>query len=128
MRYVAVTLGGFIGALLRYALTFWNVGMVPYGTLAANLAGSFLLGSLLTAAASRWKISPIWHDGIGTGVIGSFTTFSTFDVEVLRFISVGGSTGWLWAVAYVLVSLIGGVSFAWMGIMFVLKTSSGRKT
>lgn len=114
MDVLAVGAGGVIGALLRYAIglfaaDLWH-GVFPLGTLCINLAGCLLLGWLTT---SLFKIIPeLWQTGLGTGVIGAFTTFSTFSAETIGLARSGHY--WLAAV-YVLVSAGGGLFFAYIG-------------
>lgn len=128
MLYVAVALGGVVGAVLRYFFTYWNVASFPFGTLAVNLAGCFVLGGFLTASQRNWRISPAWRTGVGTGVIGSFTTFSTFNMEILQLVTEREHFGWLLALAYMFISLLGGLLLAWGGTVFAMKMSAGRKS
>ncbi|MCD7036336.1 fluoride efflux transporter CrcB [Metabacillus sp. GX 13764] len=116
MNYLIIGLAGAIGALARYYLgvatgASWHY-IFPLATLLANLSGSFILG-WFTAYLSRLnKLHPHLVTGIGTGLIGSFTTFSTFSVETVQLIQ-GGN--WGTAMAYVLLSLWGGLLFSWSG-------------
>jgi CrcB protein len=123
---IAVGVAGMIGALLRYSLGLlvdgWWVGAFPLGTLLINIIGSFALG-WLTAWANRVGNVPAWvKPGIGTGLIGSFTTFSTFSVETVTLVQ---QQLWGDAALYVGLSLFGGLFFAWAGLsigMFPRKT------
>ena len=78
-----VALGGAIGAVLRYltglALAF------PFGTLAVNVVGSFLIGVLWVALADRGA----WAPFLITGILGGFTTFSAFSLDTLRLVESG---------------------------------------
>ena len=83
---LAVGAGGFLGALARFAV---HEGMarlvgtaVPIGTLAVNVVGSFALG-VLVGLAELTDLSPTIRLGVGVGVLGAFTTFSTFSVDTL---------------------------------------------
>lgn len=78
-----VALGGAIGSVLRY-LTGLAVGF-PYGTLVVNVTGSFLIGVLWVALASRAVAQPL----LITGLLGGFTTFSAFSLDTLRLIEDG---------------------------------------
>ncbi len=117
LGYLIVGLAGFAGALLRYyiGVLFNNsdiYGSFPIATFTANMIGSFLLG-WVTARLSKIKyISPYLVLGIGTGLIGSFTTFSTFSVETVSLIrhSYLGI-----AFSYVSCSLIGGLILSYSG-------------
>ncbi|WEG14896.1 fluoride efflux transporter CrcB [Pullulanibacillus sp. KACC 23026] len=111
-----VGVGGIIGAILRYSvgLLFANShpGAFPLGTFAANLIGSFLL-AWLTATAARSPKLPKWIvTGVGTGIIGSFTTFSTFSVETVKLIQ---GHFFFMAFIYILLSLLGGWAFSFLG-------------
>jgi CrcB protein len=106
-----------VGALLRYSMGLlvhgWWEGSFPLGTLLINFVGSFALG-WLTAWLNRAGKVPVWvKPGIGTGLIGSFTTFSTFSVET---ISLMQQQLWGQAALYVGLSLVGGLSLAWAGL------------
>jgi CrcB protein len=73
-----VALGGAIGSVLRY-LTVAGLG-APLGTLAVNVAGSFVIGFLFVMLAARAGLSPF----LVTGVLGGFTTFSAFSLDALK--------------------------------------------
>jgi CrcB protein len=76
-----VALGGFAGATTRHAVTLVLPAAFPWGTLAVNVVGSFLLG-LVVYGTRRWgPISPRMRLVVSTGFISSFTTYSTFAVE-----------------------------------------------
>ena len=84
--WIAVAAGGMIGAVLRYAVVIATTKIVghgfPYGTLVVNVAGSFLMGSLVEAMAQSWTISSELRLFLVVGLLGSFTTFSTFSLDV----------------------------------------------
>jgi fluoride exporter len=82
---LAVSLGGALGAAGRYLVMVW-VGHwlghgFPFGTLAVNIVGSFLLGALIETSALVWSPSPEIRAFIVVGVLGAFTTFSTFSLD-----------------------------------------------
>ncbi|MFZ3576722.1 fluoride efflux transporter CrcB [Virgibacillus sp. DJP39] len=111
--YLAVGFGGMVGAVGRYgisSLTPVEIGF-PYGTLTANLIGCFLLSFILGQPAIKEKIAPHLFAAITTGVIGSFTTFSTFMVETVNLYN---STIVL-ALGYVFLSIVGGLLFCYTG-------------
>ena len=82
MTVLLVALGAAVGAPLRYLIGQWAHGRLgggfPWGTLAANVTGSFLLGFLIAR-----QTSPIFIALVGTGFCGALTTYSTFSWEVL---------------------------------------------
>lgn len=116
MMYWYVGIGGVIGSLLRYLVavvcTSWIVGEFPFGTLTANLFGSFLLGFLTIHFhfLSDWPAH--MKTAITTGIIGSFTTFSTFSVEMVKLIE---SEHFTFALTYFLISSIGGLLLVRLG-------------
>jgi len=79
-----VAAGGALGAVARYAVSEWFPGEFPWGTLSVNLLGSLLLGILMGAALTTGKISPGMMLFFGTGLLGAFTTMSTFSVDVIQ--------------------------------------------
>ena len=90
-----VCAGGAVGSGGRYLLTlaahrFWGGGF-PFGTFSVNVLGSFLLGALLTA----WPVHPDETThlrlALGTGVLGGFTTYSTFNYETVQLFSIGSA-------------------------------------
>src|SRR5690606_3276339 len=84
--FVAVGIGAALGAWLRWGLAVWlNSGrqMVALGTLAANLAGGYLVGLALAWIMSRPGLAPEWRLFLITGLMGGLTTFSTFSAEVV---------------------------------------------
>ncbi|MFC7204762.1 fluoride efflux transporter FluC [Haloferax namakaokahaiae] len=80
-----VGLGGFVGAILRHAVSVLVPG--AGGTLAANVLGSFVLGVFITTITSR-RAQLL----LGTGVLSSFTTYSTFAVQTAQLTTMGGLT------------------------------------
>ncbi|MFK4290739.1 CrcB protein [Bacillus sp. RC240] len=116
MKYIIVGIAGILGALSRYYLgftidTLWHHSL-PLATLMINLIGCFLL-ALLTTYIARLNILPSEViTGIGTGFIGSFTTFSTFSVETVKLIN-HSELGI--AFLYVLCSMLGGLIMSGLG-------------
>ncbi len=82
-----IGLGGFIGAVLRYLISGWVYQLVgtrlPYGTLAVNIIGSFILGFFLILANERFVVTDLTRSFIAIGMMGALTTFSTFSFETL---------------------------------------------
>ncbi|PDY48972.1 fluoride efflux transporter FluC [Bacillus pseudomycoides] len=116
MKYIAVGIGGIVGALARYELGQWvgihSVDSFPLATWSANMIGSFLL-AFLTMYLFRMKhVSQVIVSSIGTGMIGSFTTFSTVSVETLKFMQ---HEAFLMAFYYVSTSVVGGLLFSLFG-------------
>lgn len=107
---------GAVGALSRYALSSWAnplTASVPCGTLLVNVLGCFLLGSLACAAGlDQANISPQFKLAIGTGFLGSFTTFSTFGVETFERLNRGAAG---YAIANIALNVIVGLVAVWLG-------------
>ena len=78
-----VAAGGFAGALSRHAVALALPGTFPWGTLAANVAGAFVLGLVVYGAAERGRISEAARRFVATGFLSSFTTYSTFAGETV---------------------------------------------
>ena len=114
MTVIAVMAGGAVGAALRYGLSQLmnpadTVGM-PWGTLNANIVGCLLIGWLATTFSDA---SEAVRMGILVGVLGGFTTFSSFGLETIRMVQAGE---WFYAITYVLLSNIGGLLAVFLGL------------
>lgn len=116
-RYAAIFVGGCIGAVARAAIApplgsgiaAWDHGAAPYGTLTVNLVGAFLLGLIAGVTNALPGIDKRWRLGLGTGMIGTFTTYGTLIQEV--------ETGvWPASAIYLAVSLCGGIALAFWGV------------
>ncbi|WLR46495.1 fluoride efflux transporter CrcB [Halobacillus litoralis] len=110
-KLLLVGAGGFIGAILRYGISQWiskrTVSTLPVATLFVNLLGSFTLGLLTGLDLSNFSVL-----FLGTGILGAFTTFSTFKLESvqLRF-----KKNWKIFVLYTVLSYTLGIALAWTG-------------
>ncbi len=113
---LAVAAGGAIGAVARYAavLLFVRVGGAgfPWGILAANLIGSFLMGLLAALLDQSAVARPELRLFLLTGLLGGFTTFSSFSIDTLQMIE-RGAFGL--ALIYTLASMLGGLGLVWSG-------------
>lgn len=93
IRIISVGIGGFCGAVSRFLITGWvhhfAGSNMPYGTLAVNVGGSFLLAFILQIFIAYPGISPHLKSAITIGFLGAFTTFSTFTVDTLHFMEHG---------------------------------------
>lgn len=113
MTFLAVLLGGMLGTGLRLAIDVLVLpqSAFPWATLLINVTGSFALGFLV---ARVWPTAPAWlRAGLGTGLLGSFTTFSAVIVSLL---SLTGAGLTLVAVVYLVVSLLAGFAAALLGV------------
>ncbi len=110
----AVLVGGILGTAIRLGtdtLLPHGADDFPLGTLIINVLGSFLLGLIV---ARFWSAAPPWmRAGLGTGLLGSFTTFSALMVSV---VALTGTGLWLIAIAYLVLSLVLGFGAAALGL------------
>ena len=125
---LAVALGGAVGAPLRHGLGLLVPAAAsgfPRGTLLVNLVGCLLLGALVEALALRARAGTFTaryaRPFAGSGLLGAFTTYSTFAVETDRLLALGRAGV---ALAYVLVSLVGGLLAAAAGVAVARRASS----
>lgn len=107
-----IALAGAVGAVARYRIgVLIGVRAFPWATLTVNVVGSFLLALLLAGpGAGRW--SQVTTTSIAVGLLGAFTTFSTFGHETFTLLRTGRETT---ALAYVAVSLVGGLAATALG-------------
>jgi CrcB protein len=107
--YVLASVGGALGALARWAVGRGlphSAGSWPWSTLLVNLTGCLLLGALFAVLAARVP-EPSWvRPFVGVGVLGGYTTYSTFAVEIVDLTRTGAVVA---AVGYLLLSVVGGV-------------------
>lgn len=85
---VAICIGASVGALSRWGLALWLSpgGVIPWGTLAANLIGGYLIGVCIATFQSMPQLDPFWRLMLVTGFLGGLTTFSTFSAEVVIYL------------------------------------------
>jgi CrcB protein len=98
IRFLAVCLGGAFGTGARYLLGGWAQRTLgtsfPYGTTMINIIGSFLLVVIMVLGLEKGVIGADLRVVLATGVMGGFTTYSTFNYETIRFLQQGA-----WAMA-----------------------------
>ncbi|WP_036709880.1 fluoride efflux transporter FluC [Paenibacillus pinihumi] len=129
MRIVlAVAAGGALGAALRLGMSIWltpsGPGAFPWATLLCNLTGSMALGVWLGYGVMRPGLPRLWSEFVGTGIIGSYTTFSTFSLELIQLIQ----RGYLETAAlYFIISLMAGLALAALGYSGLAMLARGRK-
>jgi len=115
-RFLWICLGGAAGSGARYLLTGWIQRALgpsfPFGTLAVNLIGSFLLAGLMFAGTEAGVISPNVRLAVATGVLGGFTTYSTFSYETMRSLQDGA---WGVALLNMTVTLLGCLVAGYLG-------------
>lgn len=82
---IAICIGASAGALARWGLGLWLSpgGVIPWGTLAANLVGGYLIGVCVAVFQAMPQLDPVWRLALVTGFLGALTTFSSFSAEVV---------------------------------------------
>ena len=112
---VIIGAGSFIGGVFRYLLSLFIhtkfVSVFPYGTLAVNLIGCFVIGALF-ALTEKTSLPSEWRLFLATGICGGFTTFSAFSLETFGLLR-DGQIGY--ASVYVITSVILGVFATFIG-------------
>ncbi len=117
LHTIAIAAGGAVGALLR----FWTSNGVyallgrdfPYGTLSVNVIGSLAMGFLYVMFLERMAVGPEVRAALLVGLLGAFTTFSTFSIETLNLIEQAEFTK---ALLNMVISVVGCVIAAWIGL------------
>jgi CrcB protein len=113
---LAICLGACVGALARWRLGLWlnhGTAVLPWGTLAANWIGAYLVGVAVVFFQSQTQLDPVWRLAIVTGLLGALTTFSTFSVEIVSMLQNGR---WLLASATAGLHLFGSLLLTWAGM------------
>ncbi len=120
---LGVLIGGAIGSILRYGVAEWlSFIEFPIGTMAVNLTGCFLLGYWLFHPYIKEKLPSALFTAISTGVIGSFTTFSTLIMEIFM-LTQENILSMLW---YISIQVVGGVALSYGGTCLARKRSKAQ--
>ena len=124
-KFLWICLGGAAGTGTRYLVSGWALALLgpdfPYGTLAVNVTGSFLLGGIMHLALATRLVAPTLRLALTSGVLGGFTTYSTFNYETLQYLREGawaiGIANIVLTVAACLAAGVGGLALAhwWAG-------------
>lgn len=129
MSYLLIALGSAIGGVARYwcsGLVAQRVGEVfPWGTFAVNVIGCFLIGIMgaMSEPDGRWYVDPGARQFLMIGVLGGFTTFSSFSLQTLNLLRDGE---WLYATANVAASVAACLLAVWLGFVVVAGLSQLR--
>lgn len=129
MSYLLIALGSAIGGVARYwcsGLVAQRVGEVfPWGTFAVNVIGCFLIGIMgaMSEPDGRWYVDPGARQFLMIGVLGGFTTFSSFSLQTLNLLRDGE---WLYAAANVAASVAACLLAVWLGFVVVAGLSQLR--
>jgi fluoride exporter len=122
-RYLLVLAGAAVGGLARYVLSTAVMQRFPMrfplGTLAVNVTGCFLIGVLMTVLTEKWNVNPAWRLLLVTGVLGGYTTYSSFAWETYQAVRDGS---FLIGLMNVLLSVVLGYVAVWCGALLGSKT------
>ena len=117
-QLIAVACGGALGAVLRYALQTALVGQgkFPIAILLANVLGSFLMGLLFVLIQEKQLLLPWLRPFLMVGLLGAFTTFSTFSLDTLRLLQSGDFTAAMSNIVLsVSLALLAAAAGLWLG-------------
>jgi CrcB protein len=121
-KYLVVLAGAGLGGLARYVAGTWVMakygGRFPLGTFVINVTGSFLMGVLMTLLTERLNPHPNWRLFLVVGILGGYTTFSSFEYEAYQ--SVRDGARWM-GMLYVTGSVLLGYLGVWLGAMLTAR-------
>jgi CrcB protein len=116
-RFLWICLGGAVGTGARYAVSGWALRVLgptfPYGTLTVNLVGSFLIGVLMQVGLTTRTIPPTLRLALTSGVLGGFTTYSSFNYETVRYLQDGA---WLYGFLNITATVLGCLAAGFAGL------------
>ena len=115
---MAIAAGGAVGSVLRFWLSTWVHTFAPksfpYGTLLVNVTGCLLMGFLFVLLIERLSDNPVLRAGILIGVLGGYTTFSSFSIETFNLLEQGT---YLRALMNTLASFVLCLGATWIGVI-----------
>jgi CrcB protein len=115
---IGIGVAGAAGSLARYGVDGLvakrTAGAFPWGTLAVNVTGAFLVGLLFTVLTERFTVAPWLRSSLLIGLLGGYTTFSTFTLESYRLVEDGA---WALGMANLCVSVVGGMLAVYLGVV-----------
>ncbi len=121
-KYLVVLAGAGLGGLARFMAGTWIMekyaGRFPLGTFVINVTGSFLIGLLMTLLTERGQPNPNWRLFLIVGVLGGYTTFSSFEYETYQAMRSGAR--WV-GLVYVMGSVILGYFGVWLGAILAAR-------
>ena len=116
LNIFAICLGASLGALSRWGLGLWlsNGTGLPWGTLASNLIGGYLIGVCIALFQSMPQLDPVWKLAIVTGFLGALTTFSSYSAEVIGLLQQQRLTA---ALGWAAIHLVGSLCMTYVGML-----------
>lgn len=118
--FLAVFFGAGIGGALRHAVNLTALKLLgtgfPFGTVAVNIVGSFIMGLAIEWFALKYDPGQMWRLFLTTGILGGFTTFSAFSLDAALLIERGA---YITASVYILTSLIASVGGLFLGLLLI---------
>jgi CrcB protein len=122
-----IAVGGAVGACTRYGLTLWlphRAGAFPWSTFATNVSGCLLIGVLMVLVSEAWSAHRLVRPFLGTGVLGGYTTFSTYTVET-RALLAGGHAGL--GLLYLGATLVCALTAVYAGVLLSRWVTASRR-
>ncbi len=118
---IAIVIGGGIGSVLRFILSRWiqdrtQTAFFPWGILSVNLIGCLLIGILFGIFVENMNTGPIFRAGIFIGLLGGFTTFSSFSLDAISLLYSGAYGA---ATLYIIISVFLGILATVLGLSLV---------
>ena len=125
LNVLSICFGASLGALARWRLGLWLSpgSMLPWGTLAANLIGGYLIGLCVAVFQALPQIDPVWRLALITGFLGALTTFSSFSSEVVAMLQ---QQRYLLALGTVALHLCGSLLMTVLGLQSAALVLPGR--
>jgi fluoride exporter len=114
---LVIAVGGALGSVTRWGigrLLPWSVDRFPWATLLENVSGALLLGILMVLVVEVWPASRYLRPFLGVGVLGGYTTFSTYTLEIRDLLATGRVAT---AMAYLFISVVAGLLAVWLGLI-----------
>ncbi|MGR3874482.1 fluoride efflux transporter CrcB [Streptomyces graminifolii] len=122
-----VALGGAIGAVARYAASLWwpaRDGGFPWTTFGINVVGCAVIGVFMVVITDVWAAHRLVRPFFGTGVLGGFTTFSTYAVDTQKLVDAGHPRT---ALAYLAATLFAALAAVWLGVTAARRVLTWRQ-
>ncbi|TCJ99467.1 fluoride efflux transporter CrcB [Nocardia alba] len=123
----AISVGGGLGATARFGVGHWwpvQPGRFPWSTLTVNVLGCFAIGVLMVVVTELWEAPKLVRPFLGIGVLGGFTTFSTYSLEIRRLIGTGATGTALAYLGLSVLAALGAVAVAMIATRWVARWGS----